>query len=58
MNIFTGNLISRSYIQRNLGEPILLHVFLLGALYSSNQFSKIWFPLELNVRNKDPARIL
>jgi hypothetical protein len=32
-DIFTGNLTSNSYFHGNLGKPILLHLFLLGAFF-------------------------
>jgi hypothetical protein len=32
-NIFTGNLISNSFLQGNIGERMSLHVFLLGAFF-------------------------
>jgi hypothetical protein len=37
-----------------------MYVFPLRTFFSSNQFSKIWFPwvpLEITVRNEVPARI-
>jgi hypothetical protein len=60
MNIFTGNLISKSFSQGNLGNPILLHVLLLGAFFSNKFANKTWipwFPPEITVRNMAPARI-
>jgi hypothetical protein len=48
-----------SYIQGNLGEPILLHVFLQRAFFSSTYFSmkygSLQFTLEIIVRSEDPS---
>jgi hypothetical protein len=40
MNIFTGNLIPNSYFQVDLGEPILLQVFLLGTIFQAIRISE------------------
>jgi hypothetical protein len=57
-NIFTRILNSNSSFHGNLGEPILLHVFLLGALFFVTNSQNIWFkvPLEIAVGNEVPAR--
>jgi hypothetical protein len=42
----------------NLGEHILLHVFLLGAFFLATNSQKMWFPkvsLDVSVRNKVPS---
>jgi hypothetical protein len=36
-NIFTGNLISNSYLQGNIGEPIFMQVYQLGAFFSTDK---------------------
>jgi hypothetical protein len=41
-----------SYFERNLGEPILLHIFLLGDFFSQQLILN-----EITVRNKVPTRI-
>jgi hypothetical protein len=40
VKIFMQEPISNSYTQGNLREPVLLHVYLLGAYFSSNYFLK------------------
>jgi hypothetical protein len=60
-NIYAGNLISNSYFQWKLGEPIFLHVFSLRALFPQNLSLYIKYhsmePLEITVRNMVLAKI-
>jgi hypothetical protein len=61
MNISTENLLSNSYYQVKLGEPIFLHVFLLRVFLSSIYISNNTLPpgsLVMTVRNEVLARIL
>jgi hypothetical protein len=60
MNISIGNLISNSYSQGNIGKPISLHVFLLGAFFlatNSHIYESPRFPWEKLLEMRFPVKI-